>query len=43
MLSNIDWKGILLELRLLITQLQSDRFYALYLLAVFVIAICMLR
>lgn len=28
----MDWEGILRELRLLATQLQSDRFYALYLL-----------
>ena len=29
-----DWKGILRELQLFATQFQSDRFYALYLLAV---------
>lgn len=29
---SMDWEGILRELRLLATQLQSDRFYALYLL-----------
>jgi len=35
----MDWVGVLRELRILITQLQTDRFYALYLLvAVFVVA-----
>jgi len=28
----MDWVGILRELRILMTQLQTDRFYALYLL-----------
>jgi len=35
----MDWKGIIRELRLLATQLQTDRFYALYvLLAILVVA-----
>lgn len=35
----MDWVGILRELRILATQLQTDRFYALYLLlAVLVVA-----
>lgn len=28
----VDWKGIVRELRLLVTELQRDRFYALYVL-----------
>ena len=32
MVPKVDWKGVLRELRLLATQLQADRFYALYLL-----------
>lgn len=37
--ASMDWVGILRELRFLITQLQTDRFYALYgLLAIFLIA-----
>lgn len=28
----MDWVGLFRELRLLATQLQADRFYALYLL-----------
>ena len=35
----MDWAGILRELRFLITQLQTDRFYALYaLLVMFLVA-----
>lgn len=33
----VDWKGIVRELRLLVTELQRDRFYALYILLVFVV------
>lgn len=33
----MDWKGIIRELRLLATQLQTDRFYALYLLLVILV------
>jgi hypothetical protein len=29
----VDWKGVLRELRLLLTQLQPSRFFALYALA----------
>ena len=43
MRSNIDWKGLLRELRLLAIQLQSDRFYALYFLAVVLVLILLLR
>jgi hypothetical protein len=39
----MDWEGILRELRLLATQLQSDRFYALYLLAVVAVIAYLLR
>ena len=39
----MDWKGILRELRLFATQLQSDRFYALYLLAVIAVLGYLLR
>lgn len=28
----VDWVGILRELRILVTKLQTDRFYAFYLL-----------
>ena len=28
----VDWVGIVREIRLLVTKLQADRFYALYLL-----------
>ena len=34
----LDWVGILRELRFLATELQTDRFYALYFLG----AICLL-
>lgn len=35
----MDWVGILRELRILMTQLQTDRFYALYaLLALLLVA-----
>lgn len=30
--SKTDWKGIVRELRLLVTQLPRDRFYAIYIL-----------
>lgn len=33
----MDWKDIIRELRLLATQLQTDRFYALYLLLVILV------
>jgi hypothetical protein len=37
--SNIDWKGVIRELRLLVTQLQPARFFALYaLLLLFVLS-----
>lgn len=40
----MDWVGILRELRILATQLQTDRFYALYLLlAVFVVVYLILK
>lgn len=39
----MDWEGILRELRLLATQLQSDRFYALYLLVVVAVIGYLLR
>ena len=39
----MDWVGILRELRLLATQLQSDRFYALYLLVVVAVIGYLLR
>jgi hypothetical protein len=29
---NVDWKGVVRELRLLVVQLQPTRFYAIYLL-----------
>lgn len=32
MVATMDWPKIIRELRLLTTQLQTDRFYALYLL-----------
>ena len=38
MASNVDWKGVVRELRLLATQLQAPRFYALYALAVLIVA-----
>lgn len=34
----VDWKGVLRELRMLAVQLQPGRFYALYLLLVFLVA-----
>lgn len=35
----MDWVGILRELRILMTQLQTDRFYAIYaLLALLLVA-----
>jgi len=34
----MDWKGILREIRLLATQLQPWRFFALYLLLLIVVA-----
>lgn len=40
---NIDWKGILRELRLLAIQLQPARFYALYLLLLIVVLSYVLR
>lgn len=39
----MDWKGIIRELRLLATQLQTDRFYALYLLLAIVIIAYLVR
>jgi hypothetical protein len=39
----MDWKGIIRELRLLATQLQTDRFYALYLLLAIVIIVYLVR
>ena len=33
----VDWKGVVRELRLLVTELQSDRFYALYVLLALVV------
>jgi len=32
MAATMDWPKIIREVRLLVTQLQTDRFYALYLL-----------
>ena len=43
MQSNFDWKGLFQELRLLAIQLQSDRFYALYLLALLLVLGYLLR
>lgn len=34
----VDWKGVLRELRMLAIQLQPGRFYALYLLLLFLVA-----
>ncbi len=39
----MDWKGIIRELRLLATQLQPDRFYALYLLLAILVVACAAR
>ena len=37
MASNVDWKGVIRELRLLATQLQPARFYAIYVLVLVVV------
>jgi hypothetical protein len=39
----MDWKGIIRELRLLATQLQTDRFYALYLLLAILVVVYAVR
>jgi hypothetical protein len=39
----MDWKGIVRELRLLATQLQTDRFYALYLLLAILVIVYAVR
>jgi hypothetical protein len=38
MSARVDWKGVVRELRLLATQLQPVRFFALYALLFFVVA-----
>ena len=35
--SNVDWKGVIRELRLFATQLQPWRFFALYALALIMV------
>lgn len=37
MFTNVDWKGVLEEIRLFAKEIQSDRFYALYLLVLILV------
>ncbi len=39
----MDWVGILRELRKLATELQTDRFYALYLLLAVIVAVYVIK
>lgn len=39
----MDWVGILRELRILMTQIQTDRFYALYVLLALVVIAYLIR
>lgn len=39
----MDWKGIVREIRLLATNIQTDRFYAIWLLVAVIVVFGLLR